>query len=175
LLSGPTDTLQDLHAGLPAGASASQGQLLTIKRGTVVLQAANTSAKQQIQLSSPKAQFYVLKDHVALSGKDITNPQPSTEQGGKSAVLFRFTSHGKSAFQKITSDIAHRGQLNSAPGPPQNQHFAVALDNQLITVPQIDFKQYPDRIDGTNGADIVGNLTPQPPKPWRSSSASAPP
>jgi preprotein translocase subunit SecD len=37
----------------------------------------------------------------------------------------------------------------------------VALDNQLITVQQIDFKQYPDGIDGTNGADIVGNLTPQ--------------
>ena len=37
----------------------------------------------------------------------------------------------------------------------------MALDNQLITVPQIDFKQYPDGIDGTNGADILGSLTPQ--------------
>jgi SecD/SecF fusion protein len=160
LLSGPADTLQDLYAGLPTGVSASHGQLLTIKRGTVVLQAANTSAKQ-IQLSSPKAQFYVLKDHVALSGKDITDPRPSTDQGGNSAVSFGFTSHGQSAFQKITSDIAHRGQLNSTLGPPHNQHFAVALDNQLITVPQIDFRQYPDGIDATNGADIVGNLTPQ--------------
>ena len=161
LLSGPADTLRDLYAGVATGVSASQGQLLTIKRGTVVLQAANTSAKQQIQLSSPKAQFYVLKDHVALSGEDVTNPRPSTDQGGNSAVSFGFTPHGKTAFQKITSDIAHRAQLNSALGPPQNQHFAVALDNQLITVPQIDFKQYPDGISGTNGADVVGNLAPQ--------------
>ena len=119
MLSGPADTLQDLYSGLPTGVSASQGQLLTIKRGTVVLQAANASAKQQIQLSNPKARFYVLKDHVALSGKDITNPQPSTDQGGNPAVSFGFTSHGKSAFQKVTSDIAHRAQLNSALGPPR--------------------------------------------------------
>jgi len=37
----------------------------------------------------------------------------------------------------------------------------VALDNQLITVPQIDFKQCPEGIDATNGADVVANLTPQ--------------
>ena len=44
-------------------------------------------------------------------------------------------------------------------GQTLNQHFAVALDNQLITVPFIDFKQYPDGISGDNGADISGSFT----------------
>src|SRR5205085_9054474 len=45
-------------------------------------------------------------------------------------------------------------------GQQLNQHFAVALDNKLIEVPQIDFKQYPDGIQG-GGADITGGFTIQ--------------
>jgi preprotein translocase subunit SecD len=35
------------------------------------------------------------------------------------------------------------------------------LDNRLISVPSIDFKQYPDGIGGKDGADISGDLTRQ--------------
>ena len=45
--------------------------------------------------------------------------------------------------------------------PAFNQHFAIALDNMLITVPQIDFKSYPSGIPGDSGADIAGGLTAQ--------------
>jgi preprotein translocase subunit SecD len=41
------------------------------------------------------------------------------------------------------------------------QHFAIALDGQLLTVPFVDFKQYPDGINGDHGADISGDLTPR--------------
>ena len=33
------------------------------------------------------------------------------------------------------------------------------LDNQLITIPFIDYKQYPDGINGDNGGDISGSFT----------------
>ena len=46
-------------------------------------------------------------------------------------------------------------------GQQLNQHFATALDNKLITVPQIDFKTYPDGIQGGGGADITGGFTIQ--------------
>ena len=55
--------------------------------------------------------------------------------------------------------IAHRGQLDSPFGQQLNQHFAVALDNQLITVPSIDYKQYPDGIPADSGAEITGGFT----------------
>ncbi|MGZ4255304.1 MAG: protein translocase subunit SecD [Solirubrobacteraceae bacterium] len=159
LLSGPNDTKQDLLQGLPTGVTESDGEILVVPRGITVLQAVPSSFTHPLSFSDPSAQFFVLKDHVALFGNDITNPQQSTDQGGNPDVSFGFTGHGKSAFQRVTGDIAHRGQLNSPLGNPQSQHFAVALDTQLITVPQIDFKQFPDGIPADQGAEITGGFT----------------
>ena len=42
------------------------------------------------------------------------------------------------------------------------QHFAIVLDNQIRSWPQIEYQKYPDGIDPTNGgAEITGmaNLT----------------
>jgi SecD/SecF fusion protein len=161
LLSGPDTTLSDLYSGLPAGVSKSQGQVLTVPQGTVILQATSPkfSLTGSVPVSSPVAQFYVLKDHVALFGNDITNPQQSTDQAGAPDVTFGFTSKGGTQFQTVTARIAQRGQLVSGLGSQLNQHFAVALDTQLVTVPQIDFKQYPVGITGGNVADITGGFT----------------
>ncbi len=161
LLNGPDSTLTDLYSGLPAGVTKSEGQLVTVPQGTVVLQAANASAGQKVSANSPNAEFFVLKDNVALTGNDITNPQPSTDQSGSPDVTFGFNGKGQSAFQRVTGQIAHRGANVSLGGSSLNQHFAVALDNQLVTVPQIDFRQYPDGILGGGGADITGGFTSQ--------------
>ncbi len=150
---------QALAQGLPPGVKLSDGQIYTVQRGTVVLQAANPSASQQIKFDSPAAQFFVLKDNVALRGSDITNPQESTDTGGNPDVEFGFNSKGGNAFQNVTAQIAQRGQQVSTLGQTYDQHFAVALDNQLVTVPSIDFKTYPDGITGGNGADITGGFT----------------
>jgi SecD/SecF fusion protein len=161
LLSGPDTTQSDLPSGLPAGVSASQGQLVVIPQGTVVVQAADVSAANPTPFASPNAQFYVLHDNVSLFGNDITNPQQSTDSTGSPDVQFGFNSQGKNAFQNITQAIARRGQTVSGLGQRLNQHFAVALDNRLITVPSIDFHTYPDGINGDNGADITGGFSIQ--------------
>ncbi|MBV9473019.1 MAG: hypothetical protein JO206_08620, partial [Solirubrobacterales bacterium] len=160
LLSGPDDNLTDLHSGLPAGVSASEAETIAVPRGWVVLQAISTAGyTKQVPVGSPNAQFFVLKDNIALRGNEITNPQQSTDQNGAPDVSFGFSSNGKSAFQDVTAQIARRGSLVSGLGQSLNQHFAVALDNQLITVPYIDYKQYPDGINGDNGADISGSFS----------------
>ncbi len=161
LINGPDTSLDDLYAGLPAGVTKSMGQLVTVPQGTVVLQAANPSASSQIKANSPNAQYFVLRDQVALTGDNITNPQPSTDQTGQPDVTFGFNGKGQSAFQRVTGEIAHRGANVSLAGNTLRQHFAVALDNQLVTVPQIDFRQYPDGIIGGGGADITGGFTSQ--------------
>ena len=158
-LAGPADTPQDLIR--PTGVSLSDGKLLVVQRGTVVLQAVPTSYTHAPAWSSPTAQFFVLHDHVSLFGNDITNPQQSTDQAGQPDVSFGFTSRGGSAFQNVTAAIARRGNLVSGFGTKHFQHFAVALDTQLITVPYIDYSLYPDGIQPSNGADISGNFTIQ--------------
>jgi len=59
----------------------------------------------------------------------------------------------------VTLSIARRGSEVSSLGETLNQHFAIALDNQLISVPFVDYKQYPDGIPAGNGADVGGNFT----------------
>jgi SecD/SecF fusion protein len=160
LLSGPDANMNDLKAGLPEGVSASEGQILTVPRGTVVLQALPASFANPVPIGDPGAQFYVLKDNVALRGSDITNPQQTTaSNAGAPVITFGFSSKGNTEFQKVTAQIARRGGQVSGLGRTLNQHFAVALDNQLITVPFIDYKQYPDGINGDQGADISGSFT----------------
>ena len=160
LLAGPDDTRADLLSWLPNGVSASQGQQLAVPPGTVVLQAADPSPGRQTKLNDPTAEFYVLKDHVSLFGNETTNPRQGTDQGGNPDVTFAFTSKGRTAFQKLTSTIAHRGALVSGLGQQLNQHFAVALDTKLLTVPSIDFKSYPDGVQAPS-ADITAGLTIQ--------------
>jgi SecD/SecF fusion protein len=161
LLNGPDTSTANLYQGLPPGVTKADGELVTVPQGTVVLQAANPSASDQIKASSPSAQFYVLKDSVALTGNDITNPEPSTDQSGSPDVTFSFNGVGQSNFSRVTGEIAHRGANVSLGGATLYQHFAVALDNQLVTVPQINYRQYPDGIVGGGGADITGGFTTQ--------------
>jgi SecD/SecF fusion protein len=160
LLAGPDDKKSDLITGLPAGVLTFEGEILRVPRGTVVLQAIPASFANPAPIGDPSAQFFVLKDHVALRGSDITNPQQSSDHStGTPNITFGFTAMGKSEFQNLTAQVVRRGSLVSGLGQSLNQHFAVALDNQLITVPLIDFKQFPDGINGDVGADITGGLT----------------
>ena len=152
-------------SGLPAGTSIAGNELLAVPQGWVVLKAANPTSSAQTSTNpyAPGSQFYVLRDHVALKGSEITNPQESTSSG-QPVVQFGFTSKGASAFQNTTAAIAHRGSKLGLGSHHNFQHFATALDGQLLTVPDIDYTQYPDGIvnaGGAAGADIQGNFTVQ--------------
>jgi SecD/SecF fusion protein len=160
-LAGPQGNTSDLNAALPPRVSASEAQVLTVKRGTVVLQATPASSAHPPQWNSPTAQFFALRDHVSLFGNDITNAHETIDPSGSPDVAFGFTPKGATAFQNVTAAIAHRGSTVSGFGQTLNQHFAVALDTQLITVPEIDFKAYPNGITGANGGDITGGFTIQ--------------
>jgi hypothetical protein len=160
-LAGPADNLQDLRSSLPTNVKTSEAQVLTVPRGTVVLQAVPASFTNAPAWSDAAAQFYVLRDNVSLFGTDITNPRQSTDLSGNPDVTFGFNSKGQSAFQTLTAAIAHRADLVSGRGTTLNQHFAVALDTQLMTVPLIDSKIYPAGIPGPSGADISGPFTIQ--------------
>lgn len=167
LLAGPDNELyttsyhqsvQNLASQLPPGVSPSDGQVLVVQQGTVVLQAANPSSNEQTKFSSPSAQFYVLHDNVALRGSDITHPQQSTNQTGNPDVTFGFTAVGRSAFRNLSATIARRGRNVSTISQTLNQHFAVALDNQLLTVAALDFRTYPDGVTSGDG-EITSDLT----------------
>ncbi|MFZ0042057.1 MAG: hypothetical protein WAK93_12180, partial [Solirubrobacteraceae bacterium] len=125
LLSGPAIRVRNLQSELPTGVSVSEGQVITVPQGTVVLQAANPSASDQIKPTNPNAAFFVLKDNVSILSHDITNPQPSTDQGGSPDVTFGFTPKGEREFSSVTKQIAHRGAEVGFGSQALDQHFAI--------------------------------------------------
>jgi SecD/SecF fusion protein len=85
------------------------------------------------------------------------------EGTGPPDVVFGFSSsHGQAAFERFTRKIAQRGMNAQLPGVPKAralQHFAVVLDEQVITAPAIDYTQYPEGIDAAHGSQITGSFT----------------
>ena len=159
--AGPHQAVQEAAALFPSGRIPGRAEVVAVPQGTVVLQAEQVDAGAAVPISSPAAQFFVLRDHLALTGADITHPTASTDQAGEPAVTFSFTGPGQAAFERVTKAVSQRGAKVSVAGAEFNQHFAVALDDRLLTVPQIDFHQYPDGIIGAGGADVTGGLNPK--------------
>jgi len=163
-LAGPERSREDLLSAIDRSSLPAGSDVLTVPQGYVVLQAAARSAEDRVAMDDLRARFYVLRDRVALAGKDIKDPQQGFNDVQAPDVEFRFTDHGKQAFQDVTREISQRGTSLTLPGVnPQSvlQHFAVALDGELISVASIDPQQLPDGIDGENGALIEGGFTIQ--------------
>ena len=110
--------------------------------------------------------YYILKDDPKLRGTDIKNPEQNIDNGaggtGQPTVTFDFTSSGRKKWQNVTREIAQRGEDQLLPGQDSAgvaNHFAIVLDNKLISVPFIDPRENPDGIDGSNGSEIRGGFT----------------
>ena len=174
VLRGPQESENSFYeAGYTPPADAVV-KAVHVNPGTVLVQARPLeSANGKIINASPNS-WYVLNDDPVLSGEDINNPRQglfNPQQGcclyegegtGQPDVVFGFTSHGKTVFERITKEIAHRGQEAQLPGVTKEealQHFAIVLDNQIITAPSIDYTQYPEGIDASNGSEISGAFT----------------
>jgi len=94
-----------------------------------------------------------------MTGKDLklsgTRADIDPTQGP--VVLMQFTGHGAKIFQQITKTEAIRGRVvSSTVGQKVTQHFAIVLDGVIRSYPSIDYEQYPNGIEGSNGAQITG-------------------
>lgn len=164
-LAGPQPSEPVLRHALPPGIrpSAPGVRTLVVPQGWAVLRATSHRFSLRRASSDPSAQYYVLRDNVSLTGADLIDVRQSRDETGAPDVTFGFTRRGGAEFQTLTARIAKRGQLVSGLGQKLFQHFAVALesplDNQLVTVPYIDFNANPDGIPGNNGADIQAGFT----------------
>jgi preprotein translocase subunit SecD len=110
--------------------------------------------------------WYVLRDDPALTGEEVLDPKQSFDQGpggsGQPIVEFAFTDRGRRAFRALTREIARRGQRNHVPGgePLEAvQHFAIVLDDEIVSVPYIDYAANPDGVDAEKGSQIEGGFT----------------
>jgi hypothetical protein len=156
------ETLADARANVPPALRVT-AKVYEVKQGTVIIR-----AEQPDAAAKKSDQWYVLRDQVALTGAEIRNPEQQIDQvpGGSDQpiVTFDFTSKGRKIWRTLTRRIAERGSESVGLLPGQdpssaNQHFAIVLDDELVSTPFIDFRQNPDGIDGRTGSQISGGFT----------------
>jgi SecD/SecF fusion protein len=139
-------------------ADRANAEVIEVPEGILVVRDQKPNAK-----SPDPDRWWVIQDTPALSGTEIKNPKQSQDpQSQQINVTFGFTKKGREAFHDVTREIAHRGSDNADPAaPPANvsQHFAIVLDDELVSAPSIDYVEYPDGIDGRTGAEISGTFT----------------
>jgi SecD/SecF fusion protein len=164
VLRGPEDTEQDLYAdGYKVPAADKKTEAVRVEPGTVLAQAIPTTGKEGKLIEASPESWYVLNDDPVLNGNDIKNPRQSTDTStSQPDVTFEFSSSGGKTFQRVTREIAERGQQAQLPGVSKAnavQHFAIVLDNQIVTAPYIDYTANPEGIDPTAGSEISGGFT----------------
>jgi SecD/SecF fusion protein len=110
-----------------------------------------------------RAGWYVLRDDVALTGDAIVRPEQRIDGPGAGPVVtFEFTAAGRPAWQRLTREIADRGRRVADSGRPAadaDQHFAIVVDDRIVSVPYVDFHRNPQGIDGRAGSQIQGGFT----------------
>jgi len=176
---GPTATLhRDPTTGNPGlldkyGGKVPKGwKVLPVPANTVVITCSSTATLcpgDNSQFGKPPAgqtDYYLFK-HGPYPG-DQSGPYPNIvgnelklsgtradfDPNGQPVVLMQFTGKGNKQFYKVTKAEGVRGQIRK-----QSQHFAIVLDNDIKSFPQIDYtdSSVNNGIDPTgNGAQITG-------------------
>src|SRR4051794_9414901 len=163
----PDERRADLVSDLRKQDKQSDAEILSVPEGIIVVR--NEDQRPTDQQTGKVDAWWVLRDNPVLSGTDIKNPEQNFDQqgGGEPIVTMEFTGKGRKAFAATTRAIAQRGAdnaaLNGGLTDPigASHHFAIRLDNELISTPYINFRENPDGIDGQNGAQISGGFTIQ--------------
>jgi SecD/SecF fusion protein len=153
--SGPCAAQLDAlgTAGPPPNA-----KVYVVPQGITIIQAERPANLQNSKISGG---YYVIEDDSELNGSDIKDPKQSFDpRTNEPIVTFNFTKKGREAFARVTKRIAQRGaQTVLPPGVPRQnafQHFAITLDDQIVSRAYIDFIENPEGIDGRTGAQING-------------------
>ena len=154
-IAGPVAS-RDRLQGAVGRPGPSGSQVLKVPRGIVVVETERApNQPETVQ------RLFVLEDDSELSGADIRNPEQDTDrQTQEPIVTMEFTDKGRKAFAAVTKRIAQRGsEVTLPPGSEKDaalQRFAITLDNQIVSLATIDFRENPEGIDGRTGAQING-------------------
>ncbi len=147
---------------------ADRAKIMEVKEGTTLVQCEQPDEGQGAERPETQQEcWFVLADNVALKGTEIKEPEQAFDDGaggsGNPIVTFKFTDEGRRTWESVTREIAQRGARTPiAPGGDvvsASHHFAIVLDDELISVPYINFQENPTGIDAATGSQIEGGFT----------------
>ena len=155
-VAGPAAS-RDLLLGTPEydGKLPKGYQAIPVPQGEVLLHGAPDRIPMAIdekpkgKFDSKKGVYLLMEDKPGLTGSDVRSAAGVADQGGW-VTSIQFSGKGGKKFGNVTEEIARSGALKGF-----NQSFAIVLDDEIKSVPTIDYKQYPRGIKGTQ-AQISG-------------------
>jgi SecD/SecF fusion protein len=147
VVDGPFDTESD--AEKVAKKRPAVREVLAVPEGMVVVTCGENAVVcpggPQGQGVTPDRTYYYLFKYEPpnvpqMTGEDLkldgtrADFDTSPGGGGRPIVTMEFTGRGSDRFEEITRDEWTRGRIRQQP-----QHFAIVLDREIRTFPQIDF------------------------------------
>jgi SecD/SecF fusion protein len=156
--SGPRATAATA-ASAARRAGVAHPIVLTVPQGTTIVRASDPAAALRPDYPEASARYYVMRDHAALTGLELRGVSASTAAGGEPDVAGSLSTAGVRAFRRLTAEVAHRGQSLRVATESFYQHFAIVIDGALVSVPQIDYTQYPDGVVIGSRFEIDGGFS----------------
>jgi SecD/SecF fusion protein len=172
-LAGPAPTKQELLDLLPNGEAPEGSRFYVVPEDRIVLTCGANAVVCPGNAPPTRTWYYLFR----YQPNDVENPIPPLtgeeleaggtrqdfDQFGNPNVLLDFTDRGGDRFHDITRELAQRGASEAAlagvtdrtANDAFNQQFAIVLDDEIRSFPQIDFDENPDGIAGGN-AQITG-------------------
>jgi SecD/SecF fusion protein len=166
---GPFDTREEAEKRQAKGKGL---QILAVPEGTTVITCGGPDAAavvcpggQQGSGANPAVKnYYLFKSDPTnakrpvpeMTGADLKlsgTRQDFDPNTGEPVVLIQFTGKGSKKFQQITQTLYQRGQFRQTP-----QHFAIVLDGEIASFPQIDYTK-PDLANGITGSAEISGIS----------------
>ena len=143
-----------------AGASARSGARALASRAESSSKPVAIVEDRRLPGQPPQLRrYFVIRDDPALTRADITNPRAVKDEiTGQPTVSFDFTAPGRREFKRLTERVAARGaEAAAADGPSEDsfQHFAIVVDERIVSLPAVDSELNPRGIDAPS-AQIAG-------------------
>ena len=160
---GPGSTPAPRNAAVTGGEDAGRSAATT--KSVAEARAARAPGGSAVRaLPAAPDGWFALGGPPALTNADIQRARPDVDPAMQEPiVVLELTAGGEKAFAALTRELARRGSDNAVPGAgiESAQHFAIVVDDQIVSVPFIDFREAPDGIDGPEAVQIQGDLTPE--------------
>jgi SecD/SecF fusion protein len=137
---------------LGAGGPAAGSRIFEVPQGILVVEAERVP-------NQPKTikRLFVIEDDSELSGDEVKNPEQNFDRNQQPIVTMDFTDSGRRAFARVTKRLAERGSKILVPAGDREaslQRFAITLDNQIVSLATIDYREFPEGLDGRGGVSI---------------------
>jgi SecD/SecF fusion protein len=176
-LAGPAETKAGLTELLPTGDVPEGAEYYAVPPSRIVLTCgSNAVVCPGVNESPPTRTYYYIFRYLPghpsdpvpeLTGEDLKGEGTRQDfgQSNEPIVTLEFTGRGGDRFHAITRELSRRGAENAALAGASGreeqrlyaQHFAIVLDGEIRSWPQIDFTD-PSLVDGISGgrAQITG-------------------